>query len=184
MAKPHQRVFALITAILFFVTTIAFSALVVWQIRKDQQAEKQTTNNTQQNNTQQNNQPQEGKLQGTKLMDFTPQAEPVSELKIIDLTVGTGDEAKADGSVTAHYTGALVADGTIFQSSKDTGQPFTSALGSLIEGWKKGIPGMKVGGKRRLVIPYAQAYGDAGRPDGGIPAKADLVFDIELISVQ
>lgn len=184
MAKPHQRVFALITAILFFATTIAFSALVVWQIRKDQQAENKTTDSTQKDPNSLNNQPQEGKLQGTKLADFSPQTEPVTELKIIDLTVGTGEVAKDGGSVTAHYTGALVADGNIFQSSKDTGQPFTSALGGLIEGWQKGIPGMKVGGKRRLVIPYAQAYGEAGRPDGGIPAKADLVFDIELISVQ
>lgn len=181
MAKPHQRVFALLTAILFFATSVAFSVLVIWQVQKDNKANKSDTSKTSQETT---NEAQGEKLQGTKLADFTPQTEPVTELKIVDLTVGTGDEVKAGNTVTAHYTGALVADGTIFQSSKDTGNPFTSPLANLIQGWQEGIPGMKVGGKRRLVIPYAKAYGEAGQPAGGIPAKADLVFDIELTAVQ
>ncbi len=125
-------------------------------------------------------QPQ-NKLEGTKLANYTPGG-AVSELQVVDLVVGTGAEAKADSTVTAHYTGALVADGTIFQSSKDTGNPFTSSLGRLIQGWQEGIPGMKAGGTRRLIIPAAKAYGSQSQP--GIPANSDLVFDIELISVQ
>ena len=83
--------------------------------------------------------------------------------------------------MTVHYTGALTADGTIFQSSKDTGQPATFGLDQVIKGWTEGIPGMKEGGKRRLIIPAEMAYGAQERP--GIPANSALVFDVELISV-
>lgn len=125
--------------------------------------------------------PSQSKLEGTKLANFAP-GSPVSELQTIDLVVGTGAEATQSSTVTAHYTGALVSDGTIFQSSKDTGSPFTSSLSRLIQGWQEGIPGMKAGGTRRLIIPAAKAYGAQSQP--GIPANSDLVFDIELISVQ
>lgn len=118
-------------------------------------------------------------LQGTKLADFTP-VDKVDTLQKIDLVVGTGEEVPAGATVTAHYTGALAKDGTIFQSSYDRGTPIAFPLNGVIAGWTEGVPGMKVGGKRRLIIPYAQAYGDQGRPDGGIPAQADLVFDIEI----
>jgi FKBP-type peptidyl-prolyl cis-trans isomerase len=76
----------------------------------------------------------------------------------------------------------LVATGVIFQSSKDTGQTFTAPLSNLIKGWQEGIPGMKPGGTRRLIIPAAQAYGSQAQ--SGIPADSDLVFDIELVSAQ
>ncbi len=91
---------------------------------------------------------------------------------------GTGPEVAKGGTVTAHYTGALAKDGTIFQSSKDSGKPFTAPLTGVIPGWQEGIPGMKVGGTRRLVIPASLAYGD--KATGTIPANSDLVFDIEL----
>jgi FKBP-type peptidyl-prolyl cis-trans isomerase len=185
MAKVAHRAFALIMALMFLLTTVAFTGIVVWQIRQDNKANKvETSSDNVDNQGQISNDQGETKLQGTKLADFTPNATPVAELQVTDVKVGDGAEAKADSTITAHYTGALVSDGTVFQSSKDTGQPFTSALSGLIPGWQQGIPGMKVGGIRRLVIPYAQAYGEEGRPDGGIPAKADLVFDIELIEVK
>jgi FKBP-type peptidyl-prolyl cis-trans isomerase len=82
-----------------------------------------------------------------------------------------------------HYTGALASTGVIFESSKDGGKTATFGLGQVIKGWQDGVPGMKVGGKRRLVIPYADAYGEAGSPPS-IPAKSDLVFDIELVAVN
>ncbi len=122
-----------------------------------------------------------GKLEGTVLEGFTPQAK-VAALKIEDTKVGTGAEVKAGATVTAHYTGAVASTGKIFQSSLDTGQPFTSPLSNLIKGWQKGIPGMKEGGVRRLIIPAEQAYG--ANPPPGIPANADLVFDIVLISTK
>jgi FKBP-type peptidyl-prolyl cis-trans isomerase len=188
--KTHHRVFALVMALLFLGTALASGAAVIWQInqdnkqtkaQKDLQSQLSGQNASQQTQDTQNNQPQEGKLEGTKLANFTPVAK-VDSLQIVDLKEGTGDPVKAGATVTAHYTGALANNGTIFQSSKDTGQPFTAPLSNLIKGWQDGIPGMKPGGVRRLLIPAAQAYGSQEQP--GIPANSDLVFDIELISVQ
>lgn len=120
-------------------------------------------------------------LEGTKLKDFTP-VDSVVELQIIDITTGDGDKVHPGATITAHYTGALVKDGTIFQSSKDFGSPATFGLDQVIAGWTEGMPGMKIGGVRRLVIPSAKAYG-ASSPAANIPAHSDLVFDIELISI-
>lgn len=122
------------------------------------------------------------KLEGTKLQNFDPLPQ-VAELQIIDVTPGAGDEVPTGATITAHYTGALVADGTIFQSSHDFGSPISFPLGGVIAGWTEGVPGMKVGGVRRLVIPAAKAYG-ASSPAPNIPANSDLVFDIELVSID
>jgi FKBP-type peptidyl-prolyl cis-trans isomerase len=114
--------------------------------------------------------------------NFTPIAK-IDSLQAIDLQPGTGTEVKAGDTVTVDYTGAVAATGKIFQSSLDTGQPVTFGLDQVIEGWKEGMVGMKQDGKRRLLIPAAQAYG-ANPPSGsGIPANADLVFDITLHTV-
>ena len=121
------------------------------------------------------------KLEGTKLANFEPVVK-VNELQIIDTVVGTGDEVPVGGTVTAHYTGALCADGTIFQSSHDFGEAVTFPLDRVIAGWTQGVPGMKVGGTRRLVIPSAMAYGSA-RASASIPPNSDLLFDIELVAV-
>ncbi|MGB4761989.1 MAG: FKBP-type peptidyl-prolyl cis-trans isomerase [Candidatus Saccharimonas sp.] len=121
------------------------------------------------------------KLEGTKLANFEPIAK-VEELQVIDTVVGTGDEVPVDGTVTAHYTGALCVDGTIFQSSHDFGDPVTFPLDRVIAGWTQGVPGMKVGGTRRLIIPSAMAYGSA-RASASIPPNSDLVFDIELVAL-
>jgi len=182
MARKRDRAFALVAAILFFATSVGFSGLVVWQILDEnkQDDEEQSIQNALQEGQQTDS--QQGGLKGTKLADFTP-VDKVDVLQIVDLTVGTGDEVTPDVTVIAHYTGALVKDGTIFESSHDgQNEPFTSPLGSLIKGWQDGMVGMKVGGKRRLLIPAAQAYGDQEQP--GIPANSDLVFDIELVGVQ
>lgn len=120
-------------------------------------------------------------LEGTKLADFTP-VNKVESLQVIDLVVGTGDEVPQNATITAHYTGALCNDGTIFQSSHDFGKPATFGLNQVISGWTQGVPGMKVGGTRRLIIPSALAYGSA-RASASIPPNSDLVFDIELVSL-
>ncbi|MEI7689075.1 MAG: FKBP-type peptidyl-prolyl cis-trans isomerase [Candidatus Nomurabacteria bacterium] len=117
------------------------------------------------------------------LKDFTPVAN-TTKLEIKDIVVGKGAEVKAGGTVTVHYTGAVAATGAIFQSSKDGGTPVTFPLNQVIKGWTDGIPGMKVGGTRRLIIPAAEAYGATPPPGSGIPANADLVFDVDLISIQ
>lgn len=176
--KPHQRAFALTMAIVFLVATLATSAFVIWAIideGKNKGQDAATTQNT--------NQPQEGKLQGTQLQNFTP-VNSVAKLETIDLKEGTGEVVKPGATVTAHYTGAVAATGIIFQSSKDTGQPVPFGLDQVIKGWTDGVPGMKVGGTRRLIIPADQAYGANPPAGSGIPANAALVFDIELVSVQ
>lgn len=121
------------------------------------------------------------KLEGTKLANFQP-IKKVEELTIIDLVEGTGAEVPLEATITAHYTGALCKDGTIFQSSHDFGEPATFGLYQVIEGWTKGVPGMKVGGTRRLIIPSAMAYGSV-RAAANIPPNSDLVFDIELKAI-
>ncbi len=124
------------------------------------------------------------KLEGTKLQNYTALGkDKVAELEIIDTVVGDGAAVPEGATITAHYTGALCTDGTIFQSSHDFGEAITFGLNQVIAGWTKGVPGMKVGGTRRLVIPAAMAYGSA-RASASIPPNSDLVFDIELVAVK
>ncbi|WP_437585393.1 FKBP-type peptidyl-prolyl cis-trans isomerase [Sorangium sp. So ce1000] len=100
-----------------------------------------------------------------------------------DTVVGTGPEAKDGDKVRVHYTGRLLKNNAEFDSSVGR-EPFEFTLGAseVIKGWDQGVAGMKVGGKRKLTIPSRLAYGDAGSPPK-IPAKATLVFDIELLGV-
>ncbi len=121
------------------------------------------------------------KYEGTKLPNFEPR-ESVAELEIIDVEVGTGEEVKLGARIKAHYTGALVKNGIIFQSSHDFGEAITFGLDQVIAGWTQGVPGMKVGGTRRLIIPAEMAYG-ASSPAKNIPANSDLVFDIDLVAI-
>jgi peptidylprolyl isomerase len=106
-----------------------------------------------------------------------------SGLQYHDEQVGTGAEAKAGDHVVVHYTGTLT-DGKKFDSSRDRGQPFHFPLGAgrVIRGWDEGVAGMKVGGRRRLVIPPELGYGS--RPVGPIPPNSTLMFDVELLDVH
>src|SRR5436305_3459510 len=107
-----------------------------------------------------------------------------SGLKYVDQKAGEGEEAKTGDVVTVHYTGWLT-DGQKFDSSLDRNQPFTFKLGAgqVIEGWDKGVAGMKVGGKRKLTIPPGLAYGN--RAVGGvIPPNSTLVFEVELLGIK
>lgn len=119
--------------------------------------------------------------EGTKLADYEPRDE-VKELEIIDLEIGSGEVVNPGATITAHYTGALCKNGIIFQSSHDFGKAITFPLDGVIAGWTQGVPGMKVGGIRRLIIPAEMAYG-ASSPSSNIPANSDLVFDIDLIEI-
>jgi FKBP-type peptidyl-prolyl cis-trans isomerase len=100
-----------------------------------------------------------------------------------DLIVGTGAEAKAGDFLTVHYVGALTT-GEIFDSSLGRGRPyqFTLGAGEVISGWDQGVAGMKVGGKRRLVIPPDLGYGN--QQAGPIPPNSTLIFEVELLQVQ
>lgn len=197
VAKHGQRIVILTIVVVFFLTSLIGGAVAIYDTVKnknkkdtsttseslDANAQMQQALEAQKKEQEANNQTtkKEGALEGTKLANFTP-TDNVTSLQVVDLVVGTGAEAKAESTVTAHYTGAIAKDGTIFQSSKDSGQQFTSPLSGLIKGWQQGIPGMKEGGTRRLIIPAELAYGS--QATGNIPANSNLVFDIELSKVQ
>ncbi len=106
------------------------------------------------------------------------------KLEITDLVVGTGAVAETGKSVEVHYRGTLT-DGKEFDSSRKHGQPFSFRLGAgdVIPGWDEGVKGMKVGGKRKLVVPPAMAYGERGA-GGVIPPNATLTFEVELLDVK
>jgi len=155
-----------ISVILFVVLAVALIWLGIWYNEKS----------AEQSNQQAMQQGQAAQEQQQQLMD---------KLIIKDTVVGTGAEAKSGDTVSVLYTGSL-DDGTVFDaSSKHGNEPFSFTLGSgkVIQGWDLGLVGMKVGGKRTLVIPAELAYGE--RSVGGIiPANSTLHFTVELLSVS
>lgn len=106
-----------------------------------------------------------------------------SGLKYVDLVLGTGESPELGQTVVVNYTGTL-EDGTKFDSSLDRGAPGEFTLGELIDGFDEGVATMKVGGKRKLIIPSDLAYGPSGAGDGAIPPNATLIFDIELLEIR
>ena len=117
-------------------------------------------------------------------VDTTTMTKAPSGLWYTDLAAGQGEAAVAGRTVTVHYTGWL-PDGTKFDSSRDRGEPFAFTLGAgqVISGWDEGVKGMKVGGRRKLVLPPQLAYGDGGAPPT-IPPHATLVFDVEVLKIE
>lgn len=167
--KTVQRITIIIIALVMTVGTFGAYLIVILQ-----QNEQQTASQNQQ----------------TKYPDYPVDATAykvegsVKELVKTDLKTGDGDEAKAGDKVKVHYKGTFAKTGQKFDSSYDGGEPVEFELnnGAVIEGWVEGVPGMKVGGKRRLEVPAAMGYGAQGYP-GAIPPNTDLVFEVELISV-
>ncbi len=169
--RKRERIVALSVALFFFLLASGLTILVIVQAittKHNSSTPPQTTANP--------TTPQKT-LAGTKLSGFTPTSS-VPSLKVTDLKVGAGTEAKAGDTVTVDYTGAVASTGVIFQSTQDSGKPASLSLSSVIKGWQEGIPGMKVGGTRQLLIPAAEAYG--ANPPQGIPPNAPLVFNVTL----
>lgn len=106
----------------------------------------------------------------------------VKNLQAFDLKVGDGAEVKPGDNVKVHYKGTIAQTGQKFDSSYDRGEPIDIGLAQVIPGWQQGVPGMKVGGKRRLIIPSALGYGAQGNQ--AIPPNSDLVFEIEVLAIN
>ncbi len=188
MAKPHERIFALIAAVLFLSTSVAFSSVVIWQIYKDNKDSKQTAQ------AQKAVADVQKKTQGCSIGSVPSSVEtvpetfkpdgPVSTLGTIDLKPGTGTASKAGDCLIVKYNGTLASDGTKFDGNfdKPTALRFQVGQGSVIKGWDQGMIGVKIGGVRRLVIPAALAYG--AQSAGTVPPNSDLVFAVELIKIQ
>jgi peptidylprolyl isomerase len=110
--------------------------------------------------------------------------EPSGELEIIDEVQGSGAEVQAGDTITAQYTGIVASSGEEFDSSWSRGAAATFPLDGVIQGWSEGLVGMKVGGRRTLVIPAELAYGDSPPPGAGIAPGDDLVFTVDLVSID
>lgn len=171
--KKRDRVIALVMAILFF----AFASSLTIAIIVEAVASHNKTSNNSSNSSTSTSQ----SLVGTAMSGFTP-VSSVPTLQSKDIKVGTGATAQAGNTVTVDYTGAVASTGLIFQTTQGN-QPVSLSLNQVIKGWQLGIPGMKVGGTRQLLIPADEAYG-ANPPSGsGIPANAPLVFNVTLDKV-
>lgn len=179
MGQLQQRIFAFSGAILFFVTSIALTVVVV--ITMIQDGNKKPADAT----------AAADGCQATQAEAALPAPEvykpdgTVTELAKTDLETGSGAAAKAGDCLVVKYYGTLAADGTLFDETytKPTAFAFVLGQGSVIKGWDQGLVGLKVGGTRRLVIPPALAYGDQAQGDA-IPANAALVFVVKLLRIQ
>lgn len=171
--KKRDRVVALVMAVLFFAFA---SSLTIAIIVEAVASHNKTSNNSSSTSTSTSQ-----SLVGTAMSGFTPTSS-VPTLQAKDIKVGTGATAQAGDTVTVDYTGAVASTGLIFQTTQGN-QPVSLSLNQVIKGWQLGIPGMKVGGTRQLLIPADEAYG-ANPPSGsGIPANAPLVFNVTLDKV-
>ena len=113
------------------------------------------------------------------------EGDPPAELLVEDITVGDGDEAKPGQHVTVHYVGVAFSSGKEFDASYNRGEPFEFPLGGgqVIQGWDRGVAGMRVGGRRKLTIPPALGYGSRGA-GGVIKPNETLIFVVDLLGVQ
>lgn len=195
MRDKTQRIIIWIITLLFVISSFGAVVYYIFQNRQQekwqaeyQKAIKQTQTNQNPSSNLTNPQKAEvpaSKLTGTKMLNFEPVAS-VSSLQKIDIEEGEGAEVKIGQSVTVKYIGALARNGTIFDASSDhQGGTFTFKVGGgeVIKGWDQGVPGMKVGGKRRILIPASLGYGNQA-VGTSIPANSDLVFDVEIVKIN
>ena len=175
MAKLSHRFFALFFAILFLVTSSSVAiAFILANVEAKHNSGSATASQTPTQT------PTQAPNTGKKLAGFTP-VSSVSQLRATDIVVGKGPVVTSSNTVNVTYSGAVAATGIIFQS---TSTPISISLNQVIPGWQQGIPGMKVGGTRQLLIPANLAYG-ANPPSGsGIPANAALVFIVTVTGIK
>lgn len=179
MATIPQRIFAASGAIVFFLTSIALSVVVIITVVQDNK--KQTDTKTTAAACDINTPVPSDTLAAPEV--YKPGTK-VDSLQHTDLDPGSGPAAKNGDCLVMKYQGSLAADGTIFDEnySKKQALQFKLGAGQVIPGWDQGLVGMKVGGTRRLVIPASLGYGSQGQ--GSIPANSDLVFVVKLLKIQ
>ncbi|MEY3606063.1 MAG: FK506-binding protein [Actinomycetota bacterium] len=124
-----------------------------------------------------------GEAGSEPVVAITP-GDPVTELQVKDVIVGEGDTVQAGATVTAHYVGYGAATGQMFDSSWVRGEPATFPLPNVILGWQEGLVGMQAGGRRLLVVPAEQGYGNNPPPGSGIEAGETLIFVVDLVSSE
>lgn len=192
MAQLSHRIFALTMATVFTLSAVAFSAFVIYDIvqsRKNQPADTAAAQQQAEQQAQMAQQeeacpssPEAAALPAPEVY-IAPSA--ATTLESTDLEVGDGAEAKAGDCLSTKYYGTLAKDGVLFDENftQPSAIGFVLGQGRVIEGWDKGLVGMKVNGTRRLVIPAAQAYGSQAQGDK-IPANSDLVFVVKLLDVK
>lgn len=191
-ASKGQRVAAFLLALGFLLSTIGFTAYVVYELNREDSgiiAEDAlpVEQDAEQTAAEETGEEQCGAMQfdavsAREVPSTTTADTPVNELETIDVKEGDGAVVQAGDCVAALYYGTLAENGEKFDGNYDSGTPIEFSLNGVIQGWTDGIPGMKVGGVRRLVIPAEQAYGESERP--GIPANSDLVFEVEIINAR
>lgn len=188
-----QRVAAFLLAALFLLSTIGATAYVVWEINRDsvlvsETAEEKAAADALAAQRESGEAPACGQAEPTPVAarpipTVTSVTGTISELKKVDVKVGDGEEVQAGDCVTALYYGTLASSGTKFDGNYESGQPIEFSLSGVITGWSDGIPGMKVGGVRRLEIPAALGYGAQGSGEV-IPPNADLIFEVEIVATK
>lgn len=176
MTRVRDRVFAGFGAFLFLASACALTIFVIMNPGSND-----TATNTSQQKTCADSQAETA----LAAPDVYKPDGAVTELQTADLTNGSGPAAKDGDCLVMKYYGTLASNGTKFDENytEATGFAFTLGQGQVIQGWDKGLVGMKAGGTRRLVIPAAQAYGDQS-PSSAIPANSDLVFVVKLLRIQ
>ena len=179
MARMRERVFAGFGALLFLGSACALTIYVILQSSSSDATSSDSQTSSQNSCT-------ENQAEATLPVPavYKP-TEPVTNLQISDLSVGTGQTAAKGDCLIVKYYGTLASNGTKFDEdfTDTTGFAFTLGEGQVITGWDQGMVGMKVGGERRLVIPAALAYGSQS-PSSAIPANSDLVFVVKLLRIQ
>ena len=168
--RKAERVFIITIVAAFIISSLSVTGLVFWDLTRDKTDTAQNTEDIQKQIEQ---------------LQKQQEAQKGAKVEKTDIKAGDGAEAASGKRVTVNYVGTLKSNGNKFDSSYDRGEPFTFTLGAgeVIQGWDQGVPGMKVGGKRKLVIPAALAYGEAS-PSPDIPPNSDLVFEVELLKVE
>jgi FKBP-type peptidyl-prolyl cis-trans isomerase len=180
-----ERVIAFLLASLFLFTTLGATGYVLWEINQGDGGlvqEDVAAPPPVEDTTQDCGQGQIAPVDPRPVPTVTTAETPVAELETVDVRVGSGEPVQPGDCVTVLYYGTLAETGESFDGNYESGAAIELSLLGVIAGWQEGIPGMQVGGVRRLIIPAELGYGEQG--SGSIPANSDLVFEVEVLTTR